>query len=132
MLASVPLDGDSAAIADAARIQGRILGASDDETTAARDVVAAALAHPLLVRARAAERVERETALMFEADDGAFVEGVIDLAFLEKGEGWTVIDFKTDIEIAGRKDDYLRQIDAYARAIATATGEPAKGALLAV
>jgi hypothetical protein len=36
------------------------------------------------------------------------------------------------VEIAGRKDDYARQIDAYARAIAAATGEPAKGALLAV
>jgi ATP-dependent exoDNAse (exonuclease V) beta subunit len=132
MLAAVPLDGDAAAIADAARIQGRILGASDDEATAARDVVAAALAHPLLVRARAAVRVERETALMIRAADGAIIEGVVDLAFLEKGAGWTVVDFKTDVEIASRRDDYARQIDAYARAIATATGEPAKGALLAV
>ncbi|HSO31062.1 MAG TPA: UvrD-helicase domain-containing protein, partial [Labilithrix sp.] len=49
MLASVPLDGDATIIADASRIQARILGASDDEATAARDVVAAALAHPLLV-----------------------------------------------------------------------------------
>jgi ATP-dependent exoDNAse (exonuclease V) beta subunit len=132
MLAAVPLDGDAAAIADAARIQARIVGASDDEATAARDAVAAALAHPLLARARAASRVERETALMIRADDGAIIEGVVDLAFLEKGAGWTVVDFKTDVEIASRKDDYARQIDAYARAIAAATGEPAKGALLAV
>ncbi|HSO34216.1 MAG TPA: PD-(D/E)XK nuclease family protein, partial [Labilithrix sp.] len=132
MLASVPLDGDATIIADASRIQARILGASDDEATAARDVVAAALAHPLLVRARAAIRVERETALMIEAEDGAIVEGIVDLAFLERDAGWTVIDFKTDVEIAGRKDDYVRQIHAYAQAIATATGEPAKGALLAV
>ena len=132
MLASVPLDGDAGAIADAARIHGRIVGASDDEVAAARDVVAAALAHPLLVRARAADRVERETALMLRADDGAILEGVVDLAFREKGVGWTVVDFKTDIEIASRKDDYARQIDAYARAIAAATGEPATGALLAV
>ncbi len=132
MLAAVPLDGDGMTIADAARIQGRILGASDEETAAARDVVAATLAHPLLVRARAAERVERETALMIRADDGAIVEGVVDLAFLEKDAGWTVIDFKTDLEIAGRKEDYVRQIAAYARAIALATGEPATGALLAI
>ena len=132
MLAAVPLDGDGMTIADAARIQGRILGASDEETAAARDVVAATLAHPLLVRARAAERVERETALMIRADDGAIVEGVVDLAFLEKGAGWTVIDFKTDLEIAGRKEDYVRQIAAYARAIELATGEPATGALLAI
>ncbi len=132
MLASVPLDGDAAAIADASRIQGRILGAAEEEVAAACDVVTAALAHPLLVRARAAERVERETALMIQADDGAIVEGVVDLAFLEKGAGWTVVDFKTDLEMAGRKDDYTRQIAAYARAIAMATGAPAKGALLAV
>jgi len=132
MLACVPLAGDDEVIADAARIQGRILGATEEETLAARVVVAAALAHPLLVRARASRRVERETALMIEAEDGAIVEGVVDLAFLEGGAGWTVIDFKTDVEIAGRKDDYLAQIDAYARAIATATGEPAKGVLLAV
>jgi ATP-dependent exoDNAse (exonuclease V) beta subunit len=69
---------------------------------------------------------------MIRAADGAIVEGVVDLAFLEDGTGWTVVDFKTDIELASRKDDYLRQIDAYARAIAAATGQPAAGALLAV
>ncbi len=132
VLASVPLDGDGTAIADAARIQSRILGASDEEAAAARDAVAAALAHPLLARARGAARVERETALMIETDDGSILEGIVDLAFLEESAGWTVIDFKTDIELAGRKDDYVRQIDAYARAIAAATGLPAKGALLSV
>jgi ATP-dependent exoDNAse (exonuclease V) beta subunit len=132
MLASVPLDGDATTIADASRIQARILGAPPDEAAAARDVVAAALAHPLLERARKALRVERETAVMIRAEDGAIVEGVVDLAFLEAGAGWTVVDFKTDVEIAGRKDDYARQVDAYARAIAAATGEPAKGALLSV
>lgn len=132
MLAAVPLDGDAATIADASRIQGRILGASDDETAAARDVVALALAHPLLARARAASRVERETALMVRDEDGALLEGVVDLAFLEDGVGWTVVDFKTDVELAGRKDDYVRQIEAYARAIAVATGQPARGALLAL
>ena len=132
MLATVPLDGDAAAIADTSRIQARILGASDDEASAARDVVAAALAHPLLVRARAASRVERETALMTSDEHGEILEGVVDLAFLEPGVGWTVVDFKTDVQIAARKDDYARQIEAYARAISTATGEPAAGALLAV
>jgi ATP-dependent helicase/nuclease subunit A len=132
MLASVPLDGDSTVVADASRIQARILGASEDEAAAARDVVTAALAHPLLARARGATRVERETALMIRHDDGAIIEGIVDLAFLEKGAGWTVVDFKTDLEIAGRKADYIRQIDAYARAIAAATGEPAQGALLSV
>ena len=135
MLASVPLDGDAATIADTSRIQSRILGASDEEAAAARDVVAAALAHPLLQRARKALRVERETAVMLRAEDGAIIEGVVDLAFLEpgaQGATWTVVDFKTDVEIAGRRDEYARQIDAYARAIAAATGQTAKAALLAV
>jgi ATP-dependent helicase/nuclease subunit A len=132
MLATVALDAEAAAIADAARIQGRIAGANEEEIDAARDVVAAALAHPLLVRARAAERTERETALMHRATDGSIIEGVVDLAFFEKGVGWTVVDFKTDLELAARKEAYVRQIDAYARAIAAATGEPAKGALLSV
>lgn len=144
MLASVPLNpdapagrsapgtSDTTAIADASRIQARILGASDEEAAAARDVVAAALAHPLVVRARAAARIERETALMLRLEDGTILEGVVDLAFFEEGAGWTVVDFKTDVEIASRKDDYVRQIDAYARAIAAATGEPARGALLVV
>lgn len=132
VLATVALDADAAAIADAARIQARIVDAPDEEQAAARDAVAAALAHPLLVRARAAARIERETAVMMVEDDGTILEGVIDLAFLEEGAGWTVVDFKTDVEIAARKDGYLRQVDAYARAIARATGATAQGALLSV
>jgi ATP-dependent exoDNAse (exonuclease V) beta subunit len=132
VLATVPLDGDEAAIADAARIQARILGSTVEEATAARDAVALALAHPLLARARAAARVERETALMLREDDGTILEGVVDLAFLEEGAGWTVVDFKTDRDLALRKEDYARQLDAYARALTAATGEPARGTLLAV
>jgi len=131
-LAATDLDGDAALVADTVRIQARILGAPEEETDAARDAVAAALAHPLLARARAAERVERETPLMVKRDDGTIVEGVVDLAFLEKDKGWTVVDFKTDVEIKSRRDAYLRQIDAYAQAIAAATGQPATGALLTV
>ncbi len=132
VLASVDLAGDANAIADTTRIQGRIIGASDEEIAAARDVVAAALAHPLLQRAKNAARVERETAIMLREDDGVVLEGVIDLAFFEKESGWTVVDFKTDVEMASRKEAYMRQVDAYARAISAATGEPAKGALLSV
>jgi ATP-dependent exoDNAse (exonuclease V) beta subunit len=132
MLATVALDADAGAIADAGRIQGRIAGASEDEIAAARDAVAAALAHPLLARARAASRVDRETALMLREADGTILEGIVDLAFLEDGAGWTVVDFKTDVEMGARKDAYARQVEAYARAITAATGQPARGALLAV
>jgi ATP-dependent exoDNAse (exonuclease V) beta subunit len=132
ILATVPLDADATAIADAARVQARIVDAPDEEQAAARDAAAAALMHPLLVRARAAARVERETAVMIVADDGAIVEGVVDLAFFEEGRGWTVVDFKTDVEIAAREAEYARQVDAYAEAIAAATGERATGALLSI
>ena len=131
VLATVALDADESAIADAARIQGRIAGASEEEVAASRDVVRAALAHPLLARARAAERVEREVAVMLREDDGTIVEGVVDLAFLEKGT-WTVVDFKTDLDMGERRDAYAKQVAVYARAIAAATGAPATGALLSV
>jgi ATP-dependent exoDNAse (exonuclease V) beta subunit len=132
VLATVALDANDGDIADAARIQGRVAGASEEEVAAARDVVRSALAHPLLVRARSAERVEREVAVMFREDDGTIVEGVVDLAFFENGAGWTVVDFKTDLAMGDRRDAYARQVAVYARAITAATGAPANGALLSV
>jgi ATP-dependent exoDNAse (exonuclease V) beta subunit len=132
VLATVPLDATKTAIGDAARIQGRLVGAGEDEVRAVEDVVLAALAHPLLERARKAERVLREATLMLREEDGAILEGVVDLAFLEKGAGWTVVDFKTDLEIGERLAGYQEQVTLYARALAAATGQPAKGALLSV
>lgn len=132
VLATVSLDADKDQIADAARIQGRVLGASDEEVVAAGDVVGSALAHPLLARARAAERALREVAVMLREDDGTIIEGVVDLAFFEKDSGWTVVDFKTDLAFGDRRDAYAKQVATYARAIAAATGSPANGALLSV
>jgi ATP-dependent exoDNAse (exonuclease V) beta subunit len=132
VLATVALDADASAIADAARIQGRIAAATEEEIAAARDAAAAALAHPLLARARAAARTLRETEVMLREEDGTILEGVVDLAFFEPGAGYTVVDFKTDVEMAPRKEAYALQVAAYARAIAAATGEPATGVLLAV
>jgi len=60
------------------------------------------------------------------------VEGVVDAAFLEDGAGWTVVDFKTDVEIAGRLEEYRRQVGLYAEAVRRATGVPARGVLLRV
>ena len=57
------------------------------------------------------------------------IEGVADLAFEEK-DGWIVVDFKTDAEIAGRLDLYKRQVGIYTRAISAATGRPAVGVLV--
>lgn len=53
--------------------------------------------------------------------DGSLVEGVLDLAF-EDGGGWTVVDFKTDAEMAGDLATYRRQVRLYASMVARATG----------
>jgi ATP-dependent helicase/nuclease subunit A len=132
VLATVALDSKKDAIADAARIQGRITGATDEEVAAVHDVVLAALAHPLLERARAADRVEREALVMLREDDGTLIEGVVDLAFFEKDAGWTVVDFKTDLDFGDRRDAYVKQVAVYARAIAAATDSTATGVLLSI
>ena len=121
-------------MAEAVALQARILGAPDDERAAAATVVGAALAHPLLARAREAERsgrCRRETPLAVQDADGTLLEGVIDLAW-EDDEGWTVVDFKTDAELAGAVPRYRRQIALYASVIARTTGRPVKAVLLHV
>ena len=62
---------------------------------------------------------------------GTWVEGQFDLAF-EDGDGWTVVDFKTDAELDASLDGYRRQVALYARAISAATGRPARGVLLRI
>jgi ATP-dependent exoDNAse (exonuclease V) beta subunit len=111
-----------------------VLGAAEEEMEAAVRVVARALAHPLLARAAIAARAggcRRETPVTLRLDDGTLVEGVVDLAFLDAG-AWTVVDFKTDHELARGLDGYRRQVALYADAIRAATGQPASGVLLRV
>jgi len=131
VLAALDLDADGTAVAGTTALAGRVLGASPDEIAAARDAVTAALAHPLLRRAAAARRLRRETALACQLDDGTLVEGVVDVAFEEDG-GWTVVDFKTDVELEGRLPEYRRQVALYARAIAESAGTPVGGVVLRV
>ena len=104
VLAAVELDADRAGVADAAAMHGRLLGATEEEVEAAVETVVRALAHPLMRRAAEAARVgrcRREVPVAVVASDGVVVEGVVDAAFVDAG-GWTVVDFKTDVEIAGR------------------------------
>jgi ATP-dependent exoDNAse (exonuclease V) beta subunit len=53
----------------------------------------------------------------------------MDLAFLE-GDIWTVLDFKTDAELAFSQNRYERQVQWYAYALSKLTGLPARGILL--
>ncbi|HMJ56834.1 MAG TPA: UvrD-helicase domain-containing protein [Polyangiaceae bacterium] len=135
VLSTIDLGAGAKRIENQARAQGRLLGATHDEIAAAAASVVAALRHPLLVRAKSAAACRRESPLSVKATDGTLIEGVLDLAFREIEAGtpiWTVVDFKTDVEIAGRREDYQRQVRVYADAVAAATGERARGVLLSV
>jgi ATP-dependent exoDNAse (exonuclease V) beta subunit len=113
----------------------RVLGLSDEEASAAASVVERLLTHDVLARARDADArgaCRRETPITWTGPDGTLVEGIVDLAFEESGE-WTVVDYKTDREIAASGEDrYRRQVALYASAIAQATGRPAHGVLMRV
>jgi ATP-dependent exoDNAse (exonuclease V) beta subunit len=64
-------------------------------------------------------------------EDGSLAEGVVDLAFREDGV-WTVVDFKTDRDLEAHRAEHRIQVLLYAAAIAAATGETARGVLLAL
>ncbi|MEM7409700.1 MAG: UvrD-helicase domain-containing protein [Myxococcota bacterium] len=135
ILAVVPLTAKRKAIERSAGLQGRFIGASPDECRSAARAVENALAHPLMRRAAEADELRRETAVWWPRADGRFGEGVVDLAFRE-GQGadaaWTVVDFKTDLELGERAPRYAAQVQLYAEAITAATGAPATARLLLV
>ena len=54
---------------------------------------------------------------------------MLDLAF-EDADGWTVVDFKTDSEIAGELGRYRRQVALYASVVARATGRKVTSVLM--
>ncbi len=133
-LAAVPLDARAGQAKQIAALYARVLGAEERETAAAAAAVRSALAHPLLVRARnvlAQGRCRRETPITLTLADGSVIEGMLDLAFLEKG-AWTVVDFKTDREFKKEIEHYKRQVGLYALSIERATGQPCGGILMRV
>jgi ATP-dependent helicase/nuclease subunit A len=120
-------------VAMAAKAQGRLLNAPEVEVEAAADATVRALLHPLLRRAERAGVCRREAPIVTRMPDGSLVEGVLDLAFRDmdaQGALWTIVDFKTDIDIASRLKEYERQVSLYAQAVTVATGERAEGVLL--
>jgi ATP-dependent exoDNAse (exonuclease V) beta subunit len=135
LLAQAPFDADLDRLVSLASAEARVLGMTDEEAQAAAGVAQRALGHELLVRARAADArgaCRRETPITCALADGVLVEGIVDLAFEENGT-WTVVDYKTDREIAALGEDrYRRQVALYASAIAQATGQPATGILVRV
>jgi ATP-dependent exoDNAse (exonuclease V) beta subunit len=133
VLANVALDASREAIDRIAQAESRLLGLDAPAALAAAEIVETVLAHDLLVRAREAARrgdCRRETPVVCALEDGTMAEGVADLAFRE-GDRWTVVDYKTDRELASApQEHYRRQLALYAWAIQRATGAPADGVLL--
>ena len=128
----VNLDASDAAILASVAAEGRMLGADDAEVAAAARAVSLALKSPLMTRVRGSSDVRRECPVLLKLDDGAIVEGIADLAFAEGAKGttiWNVVDFKTDLAIAARLDEYRAQIALYARGIARAIDVPTRGIL---
>jgi ATP-dependent exoDNAse (exonuclease V) beta subunit len=134
LLADVPLGEGERALAALVDTHGRILGATPEEATAARETVARVLSHPLLEAAARAARVGqcyRETPVTLRLDSGVVIEGVVDLAYRD-GETFVVVDFKTDRELDAALDRYERQVAIYAAAIARSTGAPTHAVLMRV
>ena len=109
-------------------LQARITGTVEEESRAAADAVAAALAHPLLAAARTAPRVHREWPMRFRSGE-RLLEGIIDLAYFD-GAMWHIVDYKTDADFAARRRHYETQLRWYVHAVAQLTAQPAQGWLL--
>jgi len=109
-------------------------GATAEEIRAASTTVVRPLAHSLVVDAREAASAgacRRESPITMPLEEGVILEGVVDLAFLKNDE-WVVVDFKTDMELGDRIEEYRRQAALYVEAISRATGKSARGFILKI
>ncbi len=131
----VAFDAGANDVVKIAASAGRMLGATEQEISAATIAVMAALKSELMRRASVAQTVMRECPLMVRLEDGSAVEGIADLAFAERvntGIAWTVVDFKTDFDLTHALDEYRAQIGLYIHALRQSTGLPAAGAILRI
>jgi ATP-dependent exoDNAse (exonuclease V) beta subunit len=129
ILRDVAFDARPDDIVRLSRTHARLLNATDEETTGAAQTVSAGLKHPLLNRARQAQRCHRELPILIKDDLIGVLDAVIDLAFLEANT-WTVVDFKTDADDIQRATRYRRQLGWYVYSIEKTTGTPATGHIL--
>jgi len=122
--------GEPQALPAAARLYARALGARAEEVEAAVAACQAVFSHDFWTRVQGARQVRRETPLTL-VSEGTLVEGILDLAF-EDADGWTVVDFKTDLAEGEPQERYRRQVGLYVQALEQATGQPARGVLVGV
>ena len=125
LLADVPFGDEGLdALPRLSEAHGRILGATNQEVEAARELVRGVLAHPVLEAAGRAARngqCYRETPVTYRLDTGALVEGYVDLAFRD-GASMVVVDFKTDRELDEALERYQKQVSIYATAVGRTAG----------
>jgi ATP-dependent exoDNAse (exonuclease V) beta subunit len=131
ILRDVELSAGEGAIRTLAESHGRTLGSPKEETAAAAAAVTAVLVHPLLEAARQATRCLRESPLTLPLPEGRILEGTIDLAYLD-GDAWTIVDFKTDADVAARRSQYVRQLQWYASGFSKITGKSSRAILFEV
>lgn len=92
--------------------------------------VEAFLTSPLGVRMTGAKNIKREWPFNYHMQTpqgNVLVQGIIDCCFKE-GEGWILLDFKTDRSTNTSEilSHYRGQIDLYAKALESITGNPVK------
>ena len=104
MLAAVDLDAAPTRSRRAPSWRGGCSARPADEVTAAADAASRALAHPLLRRAAAAARAAvpaRDAGRVRRSTTGRSSRAS-STSRSSSDDGWTVVDFKTDVEIGGR------------------------------
>jgi ATP-dependent exoDNAse (exonuclease V) beta subunit len=116
ILRDVDFSASPESIERLARTHARLLNATAEEISAASQAAAAALRHPLMDRARNADRCYRELPIVIPHGAAGLLEAVMDLVFVEAGR-WTIIDFKTDAEDPKRLAKYRHQAGWYLRAL---------------
>jgi ATP-dependent helicase/nuclease subunit A len=132
ILRDIPFEAPKAPEVDSlVHFHARSLGATAEEVVAARDAIGAVLSHPLMQRAAAAQRFHREYPITATLENGKLLEGVIDLAFVEKGE-WIIVDFKTDADAKDRRAQYQLQLRWYGYALERVTGMRARAILFEI
>ncbi len=135
VLALVDLRADAAAVAELAGSLGRLLSSGPIEIEAAAIAAKTALEHGLFDEVRGAAAVYREFPLTCTTEDGAILDGVVDLAFERRDGVVVVVDFKTDDPEAIAPEllaQYKAQVALYCAAIGAALGRATEGALLFV
>ncbi len=121
-------DWKPAQIPQAAEYYGEKMGLSPEQRAEAAQWVERTLANPLIQRAKKAEKSFRELPLM-GMEEKAFLNAVLDLAFLEEGN-WVIVDYKTDKDPNLLAEKYGKQLRHYAKLLEQTTPYPVKEAHL--